>query len=158
MPLDLVRDVFEPVAQRVESRRDSLTELHRFNARQVGSGIGLEAWFKVEVVKALGKLVKRICNKGPDLELADDDLTVMIELKASTDLNTSLKKGSGSPGEAVTKYCHMPNFAGCLFLGDGSEDSKINQLSKDGVELLASQKIHDGVGTWIVGLLTSSTN
>ena len=54
------------------------------------------------------------------------------------------------------KYRQMPGLAGCLFLGDGSDDSRINQLSKDGVPLRAFRKIHVGADTWIVGLLTSS--
>ena len=76
----------------------------------------------------------------------------MIELKAATDLNPTYLR------EGATKYCvpKYSTFAGCLFLGDGSDDSKINQLSKGGIELLASQKIYDGAGTWLVGLLVTS--
>ncbi|MEK7711211.1 MAG: hypothetical protein AAB341_04870 [Planctomycetota bacterium] len=76
MPLDLVRDVFEPVALRIESRRDSLKGLHRLPSKNMG----IEGWFKVEVVAALGDRVQRLCNKGPDLELGDDNSTVMVEL------------------------------------------------------------------------------
>ena len=42
--------------------------------------MGIEGWFKVEVVAALGDRVQRLCNKGPDLELGDDNSTVMVEL------------------------------------------------------------------------------
>ena len=149
MGLNPVSDVLDPVARRVKSRRDSLTEFHRPEFRTVG----LEGWFKVEAVKALGKLVKRISSRGPDLELADGDSKVMIELKGAPDLNLSYLR------DGATKYCgpEYPNFAGCLFLADGSDDSRTKKLSKGDFEL-QYRTIKDGEGTWIVGLLTSSTS
>ena len=42
-------------------------------------------------------------EKGPDLVLRDDNSTVMVELKAATDLNTTDE--NGSPREGATKYC-----------------------------------------------------
>ena len=162
MPLNLVHDVFNPVAKRFESQCDSHS-LRDFLSERYPSGVpnnaGIEGWFTVQVIMALRDRVWWInLEKGPDLVLRDDNSTVMVELKAATDLNTTDE--NGSPREGATKYCgtDWPTFAGCLFLGDGSNDSRIKKLSRDGIELPASRKIHDGERTWIVGLLVKNTD
>lgn len=160
MALDLVSDVFKPVADRVESRLDSLRDFLKKRHRHrptVPRNAGVERyWFKDEVREALGDLVVRFCHKGPDLVLRDGYSTMMIELRAATNLNTSDK--NGSPREGVMKYCDMPDLAGCIFLGDGSKDSQIKKLSDGNVKLRERRMIRDGERTWIVGLLTSSTS
>ncbi len=148
-------DVFELVAARVESRRDSLRDfLSWFYGPNVPKTAGLEGWFTVQAILVLGDRVKTMnLNKGPDLVLRDDNSTVMLELKGAADLNPSYLR------DGATKYCvpKYPTFAGCLFLGDGSDDSRIKKLSEGDVQLLERRTFQDGERTWIVGLLTSTT-
>jgi hypothetical protein len=61
----LIAEVFEPVADRVKRKAESLKHLRRFER------CGIEGWFKVEAVAALGLRVKKIQNEGPDLLLRD---------------------------------------------------------------------------------------
>ena len=160
MAVNLVSDVFEAVAERIKSQCDSHS-LRDFLSKRYPSGVpknaGFVCWFREEVKEAIGDLFEGLYYRGPKLRLSDGDSTVMLDLKAAADLNYSDK--NSSPREGVKKYCDnrdYPTFAGCLFLGDGSDDSKINKLSAGNIELIAQRKIHDGGRTWIVGLLTSS--
>jgi hypothetical protein len=65
------------VLEQMKMRADSLREVKRFGR------CGIEGWFKVEVVAALGKRVWQICGRGPDLLLNDGtDAGAGLELKA----------------------------------------------------------------------------
>ena len=131
MSLDLERDVFPPVARRIQNRADSLRGLKRFRRT------GIEGWLKVEVVAALGDIVKRFRNKGPDLMLASG---AQIELKAATDLNVPWLSRCAA---------QVP----CLFLGDGSDESRIGRFQQYGVDLVAHQFFSDGAEKWVLGLI-----
>jgi hypothetical protein len=79
MDVDILKaEIFEPVANRIKDEAESLRQVRRFKCS------GIEGWFKVEAVAALGKRVEGLQNRGPDLRLLD----VCIELKAATDCNT----------------------------------------------------------------------
>lgn len=164
MAIDLIKDVFEPVAKRIQSECAIHSLREHLNKRYVGCKPtkqgGIEGWFTVQVILALGDRVKWMdLNKGPDLALRDDKSTVYLELKAATDLNTTDK--NGSPREGVKKYCDKSKyqpFAGCLFLGDGSKGSKIKELSDSEVKLRDSRTFKSVDRTWIVGLLISIKN
>jgi hypothetical protein len=131
MSLDLEREVFLFVARRIRSRADSLRALKRFPRS------GIEGWLKVQVVAALGSLVKRLQNKGLDLLLASG---VEIELRAATDLN-------------IPRLSAGASVAPCLFVGEGSDESRIASFQKHGVDLLAHQFFSDGAEQWVLGLL-----
>ena len=75
MALDLKHDIFMPVVARMVDRNDSLRNIKRFPKS------GIEGWFKVEIVAALGNKVTSVNNKGPDLTLEDG---TYVEIKAAT--------------------------------------------------------------------------
>jgi len=63
--IDLRTEVFLPVVARVKERAESLGNVKRFPRT------GIEGWFKVEIVAVLGKKVRSLRNKGPDLVIED---------------------------------------------------------------------------------------
>ena len=80
--INLKKDVFQKVALRIKHNADSLRNIKRFPRT------GIEGWFKVEIVAALGKTIRSINNKGPDITLEDgSDEGMKIEIKAATDFN-----------------------------------------------------------------------
>ena len=133
--MDLKRDVFLPVAERLKARKDSLLPLGRF----LGSQIGIEAWFKVEVVAALGDEITALNNKGADLSLSTGE---EIELKAATDLNLGY----------IRKGCTRDNVP-CLFLGDGRDPTRIDELEAEDVKFIAYEVFSDGANDGVVGLI-----
>lgn len=78
MTFDLKQDVFQPVVSRIIARSDSLRGVKRFN------NIGIEGWFKEEIVAALDAKVASLNNAGPDLTLKDQ---TKIEIKAATNFS-----------------------------------------------------------------------
>ncbi|MCW8137930.1 MAG: hypothetical protein KIT58_03405 [Planctomycetota bacterium] len=140
--LDLRADVFAPVVARMKEREGSLREMKRF------SRTGIEGWFKVEVVAALGRKVLRLLNKGADL-LVDDGTTAgtRIELKAATNFDrTWFTQGIGKYG------------APCLFLGDGRSRSEFPCTATDPFEVVGCEVFRDGAGgEWLVGLVKPRT-
>jgi len=133
VPLDLYNDIFLPVSTRVINRRDSLQNIKQF------TNVGIEGWFKVEIVAALSVRVASVNNKGPDLTLIDQ---TKIEIKATTNFNKSwitdpLKK-YGSP---------------VLFLADGNDLAKFMIGRGDIFEVIGYKLIHDGNNTWLLGMV-----
>ena len=133
MRMDLNQDIFEPVAARVRRRIDSLRNIRRFPRT------GIEGWFKVEIVAALNKGVRRLQNKGPDLLLVDG---TEIEIKAATDFH------KGFFLDPIRKYS-----CSCLFLGDGTNPSTLTKNVNDGLEIVGYEVISDGENDWIIGLV-----
>lgn len=74
--MEAVKEIFGLVANHLRTRVASLEQIKR--VRQTG----IECWFKVEVVAALGDRVMKLQNKVPDLIL---DGGSEIGLKADTD-------------------------------------------------------------------------
>ena len=56
--LDLLEDVFKPVAKRIKQKKDSLKELRGF-----AKNMGFEGWLKVETIATLGKKIIEVRNK-----------------------------------------------------------------------------------------------
>jgi uncharacterized protein Veg len=79
-----LEEIFKLITERITMRISSLSAIERFR----NIGIGLEGWFKVEVVKALEREfeVEEIKGKGPDLKFRNGK---RIELKAASDFNPS---------------------------------------------------------------------
>jgi len=128
-PLQIERDVFDPVAARISQPADSLHEI-----RKVKGG-GIEGWLKVEAVAALGPKIKKVQNSGPDLILTDDN---QIELKAGCGLDVAyIRKG-------MNKY-RMP----CIFLGYGNPAL----LETEEIEQVKSHTFSADVDNWVVGLI-----
>lgn len=155
MTLDLIPDVFQPVADHVEScLRDHLKTEYSDGVPATG---GLVVWFREQVVAALGNRVKKMnLAKGPDLVLYDENSDASFELIAATDLRVRYLI------DGARRYCdnpEYPTFAGCLFLGrcpSKEYRSKIDELQREGILLQARQMIPDADNVWVVGLLVSS--
>ena len=137
----LREDVFIPVAIRIKARSDSLQEFRRFWAA------GIEGWFKVEVVAALGEKVKALQNKGPDLLLKDD---IEMELKAATDFHLGwFKKYSGIPVLFIA--------GGAMNLDEDSKETQKRLEKLKGVgEIIGLEFFGDGRNTWIIGMVIPS--
>jgi hypothetical protein len=134
MSLDLKQDVFQPVVTRIAERKDSLRAIMRF------ANVGIEGWFKVEIVAALGEKVFSLNNKGPDLTLKD---RTNIEIKAATNFGINwcvidpIKK-YGSP---------------VLFLADGSDPNKYKFTNRDDTfEVIGCELVSDGANNWLLGM------
>ena len=132
MSLDLMRDVFQPVFLRITERRDSLREVKRL------TNVGIEGWFKVEIVAALGERVSKLNNKGPDLTLKDQ---TKIEIKAATNFAKSW-----CVIDPIKKY-GFP----VLFLADGSDTEKFTDAD-DAFEVIGCEVVFDGANSWLLGM------
>jgi hypothetical protein len=133
MALDLNQDVFVPVVARIKERSESLRNIKRF------ARCGIEGWFKVEVVAALGSNVRSIRNKGPDLILEDG---TSVEIKAATDF-------------AKDYFIAPINKYGCpsLFLGDGTDRTKLTSSPQTSFEIVGLEIFSDGSKDWMVGMV-----
>ncbi|HUX97074.1 MAG TPA: hypothetical protein VMV47_15160 [Bacteroidales bacterium] len=136
--MDLKCEIFDPVAARIRLRIDSLRNIKRFPRT------GIEAWFKVEIVAALGQIVRSLNNKGPDLLLDDGSIQgLQIEIKAANDFNPSW-----CFLDPVRKY-GCP----CFFLCDGTDPKKLVYKMADDMEIVAYEVISDGKNDWLLGLV-----
>jgi len=138
MALDLNQDVFQPVVARVTERTDSLRSVKRF------SNAGIEGWFKVEIVAALGDKVTSLNNVGPDLTLEDQ---TRIEIKAATNFDKSW-----CVIDPLRKY-GTP----ILFLADGTNPAKFTSGVDDAFEIVGRQIISDGINNWLLGMVRPRT-
>ena len=131
--------IFDPVAERVKDRRDSLLSIARFPR------LGIEGWLKVEATRALLDRVQKILNNGPDFQL-DDDL--FVELKGATDCNSTYILGG-------LKYGTLPPYQrlACLFLGSGKNISASVDRLKRNSNVVAHEIFSVGTDQWIIGLI-----
>jgi len=138
LAIDLRNEVFAPVLARIKERAESLGNVKRFPRA------GIEGWFKVEVVAALGQKVRALQNKGPDLVIEDGTQSGLnLELKAATNYDRAWFL------DAIRKY-GTP----CLFLGDGTGRTGLNASDSDNFDVVASEVFLDGLGgKWLVGLV-----
>jgi len=144
LAIDLRNEVFAPVLARMKKRAESLGNVKRFPRA------GIEGWFKVEVVAALGMKVKALKNKGPDLVIEDGTQSGMeLELKAATNFDRAWFLGP------IRKY-GTP----CLFLGDGTDRTGFKAAAKDNFEVVGAEVFLDkskdkskSGGKWIMGLV-----
>jgi len=159
MTIDLRSDVFEPALERMKKRAESLRNINspRFKSN------GIEGWFKVELVAALGDKVKAICGKGPDIIFEDETL---VELKGANNFPPSyILKPTQKPTENPTenpdikkknigKY-HCP----CLFLANltrtngkiGKVPAKFKDDRKEDFKVIALEVFSDD--GWVIGLV-----
>ena len=138
MALDLKQDIFQPVVAKVKKRIDSLRNVKRF------SRAGIEGWFKVEIVAALGDKIASLKNKGPDLGLEDG---TYIEIKAATNFDKSW-----CVVEPLRKYNGTP----VLFLADGDNPAKLTKYD-DLYEIVDFKVVSDGMHDWLLGLVKQRT-
>lgn len=134
MALDLIQDVFQPVLARVDERGDSLRKIMRL------TNSGIEGWFKVEIVAALGNKVQRIRNAEADLMLEDG---TQVEIKAAT--NFSKYWCVSYP---LTRY-RQP----VLFLAGGASPEKLKRAKDDSFDIVACEGVSDGENEWLLGMV-----
>lgn len=134
MALDLKQDVFQSVVARVRERADSLRNMMRFH------NSGIEGWFKVEIVAALGEKVALVHNKGPDLTLEDG---TNIEIKAATNFAKSW-----CVTEPLRKYGKP-----VLFLAGRANPEKLTRGKDDSFEIVACEGVSDGTNDWLLGMV-----
>lgn len=132
--MDLKLDIFVPVLKRIICRVESLRSIKRFQKT------GIEGWFKVEIVAALDTRIQSLNNKGPDI-LFDDNTE--LEIKAATDFNKSY-----FINDPIQKY-GCP----CLFLGDGTKRSILEEKLDENIGIVAYEIISDGENDWLLGLV-----
>lgn len=134
MALDLMQDIFQPVVARVRERGDSLCNIMRFK------NSGIEGWFKVEIVAALGNKVCRIQNKEADLKFEDE---TEVEIKAAT--NFSKYWCVSYPLE---KY-RQP----VLFLAGGANPGTLTRAKDHSFDIVACEGFSDGTNDWLIGMV-----
>jgi len=135
MSLDLKQDVFESVVARLRTLGDSLRRMMRF------PNSGIEGWFKVEIVAALGDKVTSVNNVGPDLTLEGG---TRIEIKAAT---TNFGK-SWCVTTPLRKYGEP-----VLFLAGGANPAKLTRGEDDPFEIVGLEVVSDGANDWLLGMV-----
>jgi len=136
MESEILKNIIFPIVlRRIQERKESLINMGKFQS------VGLEGWFRVEIIAALGNTqhaVKEI-HPSPDLLLESG---ITIELKGATDFDTRyIKKGVkyGTP---------------CLFLANGSNKNAIRKMELDkDVKLIRHETFSDGKNEWVIGLI-----
>jgi hypothetical protein len=116
--------------------------------RQVKSykNAGIEGWFKVETIAALQDYVKEVHNESPELVLEVHENRMEIALIATTDFNPfNIKLGALQPKTL------------CLFLADGSEKEKIEELLSDvDIDFVNHETFRDNGNKWVIGMIKPS--
>lgn len=141
---DLIKDFFQPIVDRVKLQKDSLERIAKF------SNTGIEGWFKVEIVAALGEKSKKLKNEGPDLELENGDL---IEIKAATNFSKSWDITS-----PLEKYKNDAKFKAVIFLAGYKNGDPIEKFDKaksniNSFEEITKEKIFDGTNNCLIGMV-----
>jgi hypothetical protein len=134
------KEIFLIVADHIKQKKKSLRPVKNYK------NTGIEGWFKVETIVALRDYVKEVRNKDPDLVLEVHETKMEIVLRAATDFNPSYIRSG------TTK-----NNTPCLFLGDGSEKEKIEELISDSdIEIVTRETFRDDGNKWIIGMIKPS--
>ncbi|MBU4246299.1 MAG: hypothetical protein ABIF85_03750 [Nanoarchaeota archaeon] len=121
------KNILEEVRKRIFDRLDSLLVLDKDNYKNCG--LGFEAWFKIEVLKALESLNYdvKVRNMGPDLVLNSvNEKTIYIELKSSNESNNYAWIKSG----LKQKHSHNHKADMCLFLMRYPNNTNPNEVRK----------------------------
>ena len=134
MALDLRQDIFRPVSARVRQRADSLTNIMCF------ANSGIEGWFKVEIVAALGDKVQKLQNKGADLKLTDG---TEIEIKAATNFSKPW-----CIADPLQKYGGP-----VMFLAGGADLEKLQRAKDDSFEIVDCEGFSVGTHRWLIGMV-----
>jgi len=136
----LPREIVAMVGERIRRRKESLRHVKGYK------NSGIQGWFKVETIAALRDYVKEVRDKGPDLVLEIHENKMGIELVAASDSN---------PFNIKLRTTQFKTL--CLFLGDGSDKERIEELLSDrDVEVVTHETFRDDGNRWIIGLVKPS--
>jgi len=138
-----LKNIFRQIANRVEKRADSLTEIKKLEKSKKTTRIGIEGWLKVEAAKALTvENIKHLRNKGADLVVEINGNLIEIELKAMS--NFDVTDGSFKKKQA-------DNY---LYLCNADDKNKCKNLENiRNWEVVDSHTFNDGVGEWILFMM-----
>lgn len=137
--IDLLKDVFAPVMEKVKERRDELKGLQRRRLH----AFYLAGWLSELLMEVLqdSEVKPHLSPNGPDITFGDKS---KLTLKGSTsfDLEWFVKDGAVKPGTPL------------LFLGNGRDKQTIGQLKRcSGIKVLTYEYLNDGEDDWIVTLI-----
>jgi adenosine/AMP kinase len=134
------KEIFLIVANRIKQKKESLRQVKNYE------NAGIEGWFKVETIAALRDYVKEVRDKDPDLVLEVHENKMEIELIAATDFNPF-----------HIKFATTKNKTPCLFLADGNEKQKIEELISDkDIDIVSRETFRDNGNKWIIGMIRPS--
>jgi|GEM_PF-6993998 len=138
-------NVFEQCVSHLEKKIDSLIRLRdleetypRKDLPGHGGGLGFEAWVKVEMSKALGKVVVG-WQQSPGLVLSCEGESVELDVKTTSDANFDWIERGFISADVVFAVCNKKYL----------DESAVEQFKKVG-DILGWQELSDGQGLWIV--------
>lgn len=137
--LNLVNDVFRPVLEKIQEKKEDLKGRQRRRLH----AFFLESWLTELLMDALegSHLKPQVCRKGPGVAFRDGS-ELRLKGSSSFELDWIMKECAGKPAVPV------------LFLCNGTDKGKIGVLkTRPEIRLLAYEYFNDGENDWICGLL-----
>ena len=144
----ILKELFKIIYDRLYKIQDSLSGIKNIiNEGNISHHIGIEAWVKVEAIKAIDDdqkfKIEGIKNRGVDLELKYQDKSINVELKGMTDFNWSvIYKGAKQDGATC-----------CLFLVKWNDKRWKRLLSKNDIRRVDHNFISKESEYWLLGMI-----
>lgn len=144
----ILKELFKIIYDRLYKIQDSLSGIKNIiNEGNISSHIGIEAWMKVEAIKAIDDdqrfKIEGIKNRGVDLKLKYQDKLINVELKGMTDFNWPVVyKGAKQDGAAC-----------CLFLVKWDDKKWRRLLSKNDIRRVDHNFISKESEYWLLGMI-----
>ena len=140
--MDLIKDVFEPVYQKVKEQKKDLI------GKQKTPTHGFENWLTIQLKSALKEtgLQPVSHGQGPDITFSDGS---KLELKAAANFSLPWLIGDGA----------LHHKSPVLFLFNGTDGNMIEKLkNRSEVRVLHYRYLSDGIDDWILGLVEPVEN
>jgi hypothetical protein len=137
--IDLVKEVFAPVVERVKERSEDLKGLQRRRLH----AFYLAGWLSEVILEVLqdSDVDPQLSARGTEISFADQ-LKIALKGSATSDFDWIVKKGVIEPGVPV------------LFLSGGKDKETIGQLNSCAdIKVLTYEYFNDGEDDWIIGLI-----
>jgi hypothetical protein len=137
---EIYNKIFRYACKHFSTAIHTLTGIEKLNQPT----LGLEGWFRVELIKALEKteIVNKISNKGADLLLENGDY---LELKAGADLNFSYILDGVKTQNCI--FLGKPRFKKIIY---NKEKIVSEFISRDPTLNINLQPLEDN---WFIGLI-----
>ena len=137
--IDLVKDVFTPVVERVKERSDELKGLQKRRLH----AFYLASWLNEVIMEALkdSDVNPQQSSNGSDINFVDQS-KLALKGSSSGDFDWVAKEEAVKPGVPV------------LFLASGKDKETIGNLSFcSEIKVLTCEYLNDGEDDWIIGLI-----
>ena len=137
--IDLVKDVFTPVVERVKERSDELKGLQKRRLH----AFYLASWLNEVIMEALkdSDVNPQQSANGSDITFVDQS-KLALKGSSSADFDWVAKEEAVKPGVPV------------LFLASGKDKETIGNLSFcSEIKVLTCEYLNDGEDDWIIGLI-----